>query len=63
MAYAFDFIRPDGGIDHVQLGYFPTDKEAVLSARAALAEHAGAVAIEVWDRDRRVAQVKGGPRA
>jgi hypothetical protein len=48
MAYVFDFITPDGVIDHFHVGAFDDDRDALTQAEAALLETATAASVEVW---------------
>ena len=48
MAYVFDFITPDGVIDHFDLGAFDDDREALTQAEAALLATRSAASVEVW---------------
>jgi hypothetical protein len=59
VAYTFDFIDCDGGIDHFQLGLFPSDGDAMRQARAALLASTTAVRVDVWRGDDRVGRLEG----
>jgi len=62
VAYAFDFINPDGSVDHFDLGFFADDTDAMRQARAALSSSMTAVSIEVWREGSKVGCIQNPAR-
>ena len=56
--YEFLFFDPKGGVPALDLAHYPDDDSASRAARALLAEHAGCLAVDVYDRDRLVMRLE-----
>jgi hypothetical protein len=62
VAYVFDFITPDGVIDHFDLGAFDDDSDALVQAKAALLSATNAASVEVWCGSNRLGRLDAGVR-
>ena len=62
MAYVFDFITPEGVIDHFHLGAFRDDRDALTQAEADLLATTIAASVEVWRGPERLGRIEAPAR-